>query len=239
MDSEIRIVQSTLRPNRLDSSFPNKKAYVIIPYIDTENFITDNMSFNKCRKIIAKIRNVDEKIEQKINVVSLNKSNSKPSEDIKEKIILYHIIENGDELTKIMLRLIYSKALGSINSEEQDEFNYVRELNKMLNIQSKEQYANIIIKDKHKNYIEYPDEYFKLKGVWSNWYDFMGVDTMKFIQDKNDWIKFCKENNVKSLMDYNNLYKLNEILLPANPTDFYKEFVSISIELQLNTKRMK
>ena len=59
MESDIRIVQSTLRANRLDNNFPNKKAYVIIPYIDTENFITDNMSFDKCRKIIAKIRNVD------------------------------------------------------------------------------------------------------------------------------------------------------------------------------------
>jgi len=77
MESDIRIVQSTLRPNRLDSIFPNKKAYVIIPYIDTENFISDNESFDKCRKIIAKIRNVDERIEQKINVVSLNKSSSK------------------------------------------------------------------------------------------------------------------------------------------------------------------
>ena len=35
MESDIRIVQSTLRPNRLDNDFPNKKAYIIIPYIDT------------------------------------------------------------------------------------------------------------------------------------------------------------------------------------------------------------
>ena len=73
-----------------------------------------------------------------------------------------------------MLRLRYSRALGSIHSEEQDEFNYVRQLNKELNIQSKEEY--VIIKDKHKNYIENPEEYFKLKCIWSNWYDFIGVD---------------------------------------------------------------
>jgi predicted helicase len=238
MESDIRIVQSTLRPNRLDSSYPNKKAYVIIPYIDTENFITDNESFDKCRKIIAKIRNVDERIEQKINVVSLNKSSSKPSDDPKEKIKYHHIIENGDELTKIMLRLRYSRALGSIHSEEQDEFNYVRELNKELNIQSKEQYADKVIKDKHKNYIENPEEYFKSKCVWSNWYDFIGFDTKKFIQDKNDWINFCKENNVKSLDEYNELCKLYDAL-PMNPADFYIGFVSIPIELGLYTKRRK
>ena len=240
MESDIRIVQSTLRPNRLDSSYPNKKAYIIIPYIDTENFITDNESFDKCRKIIAKIRNVDERIEQKINVVSLNKSNSKLSDSsnelTKEKIKYHHIIENSDELTKIILRLRYSRALGSMHSEEQDEFNYVRELNKELNIQSKEQYADKVIKDKHKNYIENPEEYFKLNGVWSNWYDFIGVNTKKFIQDKNDWINFCKENNVKSLENYNELCNLYEEL-PLSPIDFYKDFSNIPKELRINRNR--
>jgi len=237
MESDIRIVQSTLRPNRLDNNFPDKKAYIIIPYIDTENFLTDNESFDKCRKIISKIRNVDEKIEQKINVVSLNNfSDTTIDKEIKDKIKYSHIIENSNELTKIMLRLRYSHALGSICSEEQDEFNYVRQLNKELNIQSKEEYSDKIIKDKHKNYIENPEEYFKLKGVWSNWYDFMGVDTTKFIQDKNDWINFCKEKNVKSLEDYKELYKLYEII-PINPIDFYKDFSNIPKELGINKNR--
>ena len=156
---------------------------------------------------------------------------------MKSYIIKYHhIIENKHELEKIMLRLRYSRALGSIHSEEQDEFNYVRELNKELNIQSKEQYADKVIKDKHKNYIENPEEYFKLKGVWSNWYDFIGVDTKKFIQDKNDWINFCKENNVKSSDEYNKLCKLHEEL-PLSPIDFYKDFSNIQKELGINRHR--
>jgi len=241
MESDIRIVQSTLRPNRLDKNFPNKKAYVIIPYIDTENFITDNESFDKCRKIIHKIRNVDEKIEQKISVVSLNKS--KESDDPKDpnptpKIKYHDIIENSDELTKIKLRLRYSKALSSMHTEEQDEFNYVKQLNKELNINSKDEYTEKMIKDKHKMYIENPEDYFRTNGVWSNWYDFLGVNTKKFIQDKNEWINFCKEKNVKSLEDYNELCKLYE-QLPRNPTDFYIGFISIPNELSLYTKRRK
>ena len=77
------------------------------------------------------------------------------------------------------------------------------------------------------------EEYFKLKG-----YCFIGVNTKKFIQDKNDWINFCKENNVKSLNEYNELCKLNDIL-PMNPADFYIGFVSIPNELGLYTKRRK
>ena len=71
---------------------------------------------------------------------------------------------NINDLEKIILRLRYSKALDSIYSEEQDEFNYIRELNKELNIQSLEEYADKVIKDKHKNYIENPEEYFKFKA---------------------------------------------------------------------------
>ena len=237
MESDIRIVQSTLRPNRLDSSFPNKKAYVIIPYIEKENSDSDKESFEKCRKIIAKIGNYDERIEQKIRVVSLNKPNNNSTEPItKKEIKYYHIIENSNELTKIKLRLKYRRALDSLYSEEQDEFNYVISLNKELNIQSKEDYVKI--KDIHKNYIDDPEKYFKEKGIWSDWYDFIGIDTKKFIQDKNDWLNFCKDNNVKSLDDYNELCKLHEEL-PMNPGDFYIGFGTIPIELGFYSKRRK
>lgn len=239
MESEIRIVQSTLRPNRLDKMNPNKKAYIIIPYIDTENFITNNESFDKCRKIIAKIRNEDENIIYKINMLSLNNYNINNNNFI-EKTKYNYIIENSDELNKIMLRLRYSKALYSKNTEEQDEFNFIKQLNKELKLNNKEDYTKEFVKIYHEKYIEYiknPEEYFKLKGVWTNWYDFIGINTTKFIQDKNDWIKFCKENNVKSLIDYNNLCKLNETLLPANPGDFYKEFSNIIKELGINKNR--
>jgi len=155
----------------------------------------------------------------------------------KFSLITKNSIENSKELLKLKLRLYYSKSLDSLLTEEQDEFNYVKQLNKELCINSKEDYVNKQFE--HINYISQPEEYFKLKGVWTNWYDFMGINTSKFIQNKNDWVNFCKENNVKSLIDYNNLCKLNELLLPANPADFYKEFISISIELELDTKRRK
>ena len=230
MESDIRIVQSTLRPNRLDSNFPDKKAYVIIPYIEKENWDSDNESFEKCRKIIAKIGNYDERIEQKIRVVSLNKSSNNSTKPTKKEIKDYHI-ENSASINKIMLRLKYRRALDSLYSEDQDEFNYVKELNKELNIQSKEQYGDQVIKDKHKNYIDDPEGYFTKKGIWSDWYDFIGIDTKKFIQDKNDWYHFCKENNVNSLDDYNELCKLHE-KLPMNPGDFYIGCLDIDIELE-------
>jgi superfamily II DNA or RNA helicase len=244
MESDIRIVQCALRPNRLDKQNPDKKSYIILPYIDTMDFTIDKNSFDKCRKIISKIRNVDENIIHKIDVCTLTNSKKKPTINPEpnpnpipnNSIKLVDYIHNSEELEKIKLRLRYSKALSSKCSEEQDEFNYVRALNKELNIQSKEEYADKVIKDKHKNYIENPEEYFKSKCVWSNWYDFIGVDTKKFIQDKNDWINFCKEKEVNSLEKYKELCKLYE-KLPINPVDFYIGCLDIDVELDFNTKR--
>jgi predicted helicase len=236
MDSAIRIVQSTLRPNRLDKTIPNKKAYVIIPYLDNEKFTKKDDSYEKCRILISRIRNEDKHIETKINVVSIGKPSTRSSNTQNENILVSDIVENAEQLNNIKLRLRYSKALDSELKEEEDEYNYVKQLNKELDIQSKEEYSSKQIKDKHINYIDDAETHFKSKCVWINWYDFIGVDTKKFIQDKNDWINFCKENNVKSLDEYNELCKLHE-KLPMNPQEFYIGCLDIDIELEFNTKR--
>ena len=238
MQSETRIVQYLLRPNRLDFENPNKKAYVIIPYIDTDDWETENKSYDKVRTIVSQMRNVDENIEQKI-FLSVGKKEKKEETKKEERRSYYQdyiFEENMGELNKIKLRLRYSKALGSKFTEEQDEYNYVRSINSSLNIKSKKDY--IQQQEIHSNFIASPEEYFKSKGVWNNWYDFMGVDTTKFIQSKQDWINFCKEKSIKSLDDYYICCEEYDIL-PKEPADFYKDFTNIPSELQFNRNRRK
>lgn len=238
MQSEIRIVQYLLRPNRLDFENPNKKAYIIIPYIDSDDWETENKSYEKVRNIVSQMRNVDETIEQKI-FVSVGKKEKKEKPKKEKKINNYEdyiFEENGSELNKFKLRLRYSKALGSKFTEEQDEYNYVQSINLSLNIKSKKEYFEK--RDIHSNFIDFPEEYFKLKGVWNNWYDFMGVDTTKFIQSKQEWINFCKEKSIKSLTDYYN-YCEEYDNLPTEPADFYKEFTNIPSELGFNRNRRR
>ena len=149
-----------------------------------------------------------------------------------------------EELDKIKIRLRHSKALKSKYTEEQDEYNYVRSINTSLHIESKEEYDKT--KDIHNNFIDSPEEYFKAKGVWTDWYDFMGVDTSKFIQTKADWIDFCKEEiKVTSLKtdysvvdEYLEKCKVFEYL-PREPADFYKDFKNIPAELGLNYRRRR
>lgn len=238
MQSETRIVQYLLRPNRLNFENPNKKAYVIIPYIDADDWETEDKSYDKVRTIVSQMRNVDENIEQKI-FLSVWKKEKKEETKKEEKRSYYEdyiFEENMSELNKIKLRLRYSKALGSKFTEEQDEYNYVRSINSSLNIKSKKDY--IQQKEIHSNFIASPEEYFKSKGVWNNWYDFMGVDTTKFIQSKQDWINFCKEKSIKSLDDYYNYCEEYDIL-PKEPADFYKDFTNIPSELGFNRNRRR
>ena len=76
----------------------------------------------------------------------------------------------------------------------------------------------------------YNEEYFYKKGVWTNWYDFIGLDTSQFIQSKQHWILFCKKYKVSSITDYKNLCDIY-LELPKNPSEFYTHFTNIHNEL--------
>jgi predicted helicase len=234
MTSEIRIVQSALRPNRLEKNNPTKKAYIIIPIIDTDDLCESNESFSKCKKVITKIRNVDENIERKIVVGSIQ--NHKNKTTTTTEINDYKIDYDDNELEKIKIKLRHSKLLLSNNSEEQNEYNYIKTINKKLNIQTKEQYFEM--KRYHRMFIDNPEDYFKIKGVWKGWYDFLNFDTSIFIQSKEEWIKFCRSHKIKSVNNYLEAC-LNFVCLPKNPALFYKNFTSISHELHFNVRNRK
>ena len=240
MQSETRIVQYLLRPNRLERGNPDKRAYVIIPYIDMdEDWNSENKSYEKVRTIVSQMRNVDENIEQKIRFSIAKKrirdpqnpriSNNSGDYD-------YDFEENGEELNKIKLRLRYSKALGSNYSEEQDEYNYVRSMNAGLGIQSPEEYNQT--KNSHNHFIENPETYFKAKGVWQNWYDFIGMDTSRLISTKQEWIQLCKEKKIESLDQYFELCNIDE-QFPKYPAGFYIDFTNIPSELGFYRNRRR
>ena len=257
MVSPIRMVQCGLRPNRLDKEKPNKIAYLLIPYLDTENRGVSNNSFEHCRDIIYKMRNVDENIEHKIIFGSLNiskpnvenpnveetnddksiKESSNTSSTSNTSTTLIKLEENQDELLKLKLRLKYSKSLLSSQSEEQDEYDYIKLLNKNMNFTSSDDNKTYKTrKCEHKEYIEEPKEYFTKNGVWTNWYDFLGIETNIFIETKKEWIEFCKSLNIISIEDYfEKCKKYNK--LPMMPEELYIDYSNIRNELGLVKNR--
>ena len=116
-------------------------------------------------------------------------------------------------------------------SELHEYYDYMKERNKNLNISSKSEY---IASFSESDYLENPHKYFKL--TWTGWYDFLGVNTKNFIQMKDEWIKFCKEKNVKSVDNYNKLC-MEYHQLPREPSELYLGFTNICNELGLFSRR--
>jgi superfamily II DNA or RNA helicase len=230
MMSEIRIVQYLLRPNRLYHKNPDKIAYYIIPYISD----IDNI-----KHIIRQLSMVDDTIEQKINLYSIIPSSSKNKDDINDndndndykndaEYNRYILNENSELLLKIKMKLKVNKDLFSDFTDEENEYNYIKSINKSLKILSKNDY--IKFKDIHENYIINPDIYFTKKGVWNNWCDFLNYDKSLFIPTKEEWTNFCIEKEIDNIDKYNEYTDIYP-QLPKDPEDFYKDFSNLQKEL--------
>ena len=229
MDSHIRIIQCFLRASRLNKLVPNKISCVLLPYVEDSK-----SSFHKIKEIIHKIGNEDKKLEYKMNVFSvINTSKNTRNTNNTSEIVRYDMLQNEQELHKIKLRLRFRKALHSDLSEEQDEYNYVREINREFNFMSKMDYVKS--KLNHRHYIEDPQSHFG--PIFTNWYDFLGIDTSTFIKTKKKWKAFCHKNNCYSNREYEALINKFPLLLPYEPSDFYMNCSSVYIELKKTRRR--
>jgi hypothetical protein len=124
--------------------------------------------------------------------------------------------------------LTFSQQLAGI---EQDEFNHYRQLNQENQIKSKQEYTS----RKYSGYIKNPDEYFKMKWVWSSLCDFLGVDTREFLQNLQEWKKFCNQKNITD-KNYSLLSK-TYAELPEDPCEFYIDFTNLTTELGVYSNR--
>lgn len=243
MNSEIRIVQYLLRPNRLNSKTPDKIAYIVIPYLDTDEFASNNsVRYGRVRDTISQLRNIDEAVCQKMRLVEMkprefpDSDSDADDEDYSSKSNInnmhLNMFESEEELAKIKLRLRYSKALNSTQTQEQNEYDYVRVLNRELKINCTQKYVEV--KDTHPHYIDNPDIYFG--DTWRGWFHFWGIDTDGFIQSKEEWIRFCREKKVTNVSEYLVLCG-KYAQLPLNPELLYKGFTNIYNELDLEKRR--
>lgn len=99
--------------------------------------------------------------------------------------------------------------------------------NKYDYFQNREKYK-LYYTDPNGNVI-YIDPKEKWKTFFGNWYKFLDRKTDKFIKDKEDWIKYCKEKNITHL---NYDAKVNEYeILPDMPDEVYSGFRNLQIEL--------
>ncbi len=237
MESEIRCVQALLRPNRIDKHQPDKIAYILLPYLVTM-WDFESLSYKTVTSIIYQMRNIDEKIEQKIKVVEI-KSSERSNEDPRTAILYSEFEDNPDELSRLKIKLRHSKALISGLTEEENEYEFYKSVAKGYNFKSSYEYVKAT--ETNDELMKEPNIYFD--GIWREkgrigWYEFLSIDTTGLIQTKEKWKRFCKEKNIYSIQKYNEMcIKYKE--LPIEPNEFYTGFTSILNELELNLRRRR
>ena len=229
MQSEIRIVQSALRPNRKDKSQLDKIAYIIIPYSYGSSFIEDNQDFEKCRKVINELGNYDENIKGKIKVIDTD-NNPKPGTKIPKPQFNSEFVENPELLNQLIFKLIHRKSLNSGLTSEKDEYNLYREINKSFKYQTVYEYHKR--KEENLHYLNNPEDYFKKCGVWKNYYDFIGRNNNNLL-DLESWKLKCIQLEIKNIDDYNQKIKIYNCL-PPEPEYYYSSFRGILPELDIN-----
>jgi superfamily II DNA or RNA helicase len=225
MTSDIRIIQYALRPNRRDKEKPNKKATIMLPYID------DDFNFqSKIKRIITDMGSNDEGIKQRINLYTIRKNDTCKLEVYgNNNEFKFDLIKDEGELMRIKFKL-----KSRLFYKEEEEYKDLIKINKTFNYKWKIDYYNSI--NKHPYFIENPYEYFNKNGIWKTWYEFLSIDTSNLIKTKEEWQIKCKELNIKSIADYYEKIK-NNPELPEIPEDIYFNFTNILNELKITTRR--
>jgi predicted helicase len=228
MNSNIRIIQSALRPNRLEKNNFTKIAYIIIPYIDMFLLKADKHFYN-IKKVIQKLSKNDMNIMDKITVLKNNSYFEKT-----KSINLYNQLEiDYEELETLKIKLKFNDDKLLNDNEFKYEYLYIKSILKKYNINTYEELHFIENSINIHNLISY----FISKNVYTNFYDFISKDTTTFIQTKEEWIQYCIKFNIKSVADYNNLALYNLNLLPLYPDQFYIGFTNLLYELKIITRR--
>uniref|UniRef100_A0A6C0CZL6 Helicase ATP-binding domain-containing protein n=1 Tax=viral metagenome TaxID=1070528 RepID=A0A6C0CZL6_9ZZZZ len=221
MSTVIRIVQSCLRPNRLDENQPNKKAYIMIP--------TNINGINqKLKDVIEHMGKEDSDISQKIKVINCNSKSSTICEIYDKDVKL-----NFDkEKTAQLNYKLYNSNLfeGGLSLEKQYEC--YKKLLQTKNYKFVADYLKYNFEDK----IDNPPVHFH--GVWKNWFDYLSIDYSQWIKNKNEWRSFCKKLNINNIEEYYEMVNVHKNL-PPEPEYFYKDFKNITYELNINKRKFR
>lgn len=237
MNSNIRIIQSALRPNRLNNNNPLKKAFIIIPYLI--NVMTE---YEKIFNIICQLKIEDDNIMTKIKTYNYS-SSSKTNNNISNEIINnnnFELNENTNELINIQLKLFDIE--NYYNNIYEKEYKKLKKLFESFNFYNEEELinSNIYKTINGNNKINY-EEYFIKNKYWKSWTDFLTIDTRKFIKTKYEWIKYCKEKRITNKEEYLLLLKENnnKYLLPYYLNEYYYDFTDFNNELSNINKQRK
>ena len=193
MTSNIRIVQSALRPCRKNPNEPNKIVKIILPILNRDDWLSNNENpdMRKSREIIYQMGLEDETISQKIKVfrIEIKKSYRKPKPDDggggndtandggggndttnDDGDDNDDIGEYDDELTQqLRLKTVKRAALGT-------SYERAKRIIAQNGIKNREQYYELCDRD---NRLTCEPE-ITYTGQFTNWVDYLGIERIYY-----------------------------------------------------------
>lgn len=234
MVSVVRIIQCALRSARIERGNDDKLSYLLVPFIDKDDFNEENVSLEKVRTIINKLGNVDDSIEDRLTVSSLIRA------DVNGTNVTiagpdYELKDDDLGLRRLRLRLRKRGDLKSKLSMEEEEYRFYKALLKEHNVKSCSQYDEFDHKDKRTDI----ERYFKKKVVWpgTGWYDLLSIDTSMYPQTKKEWIQACHAENITSMEEYKRRSQEPGSTFPEEPDKLYHKEWTSSIMDELGISR--
>jgi superfamily II DNA or RNA helicase len=222
MTSNIRIVQSALRPCRKNPNEPNKIVKIILPILNRDDWLSNNENpdMRKSREIIYQMGLEDETISQKIKVfrIEIKKSQRKPKPDDHDRD--NDIGEYDDELTQqLRLKTVKRTALGT-------SYERAKRIIAENGIKNREQYYELC--DRDNRLTSEPETTYN--GQFTNWVDYLGIERIYYDTETckikvGEWLSKHPELRTNGL-DLANLCAelcLLDPLFPPNGlwTDYY------------------
>lgn len=230
MSSNIRIVQSALRPCRKNKDNPNKKTNIILPVLYKNNWLEDNSDdLNKIREVIHQMSVEDDTIIEKITSIKLD--SKKLCNSITPIDNQINDFNNNIELNELI-------KLKSIDRTDfKVKYNRAKEIIKSKGITTKKEYYDLCKLDCRLP--EDPKQVYKTKFL--GWIDYLSIDrkyydfntckakVKEYLQSKKierilDPLETCNklqkyDNNFPPYdlwCDYYNKKTINEILYNLN-----------------------
>jgi superfamily II DNA or RNA helicase len=226
MTSNIRIVQSALRASRKDANNIHKKAKIILPILDKDDWLdnSQNTDLKKIKEVINQMSQEDENIIYKIKVFKINTTNEKNKSNNTNNLVDNNNIELGEydsELTeKLKLKTI----------KRDDIYLTYDKAKKILatkDFKSKQEYFEYCKID--NRFTINPDLIFKS----FNWIDYLSIKRNYYNIDlcKTKVIEYInlypeiKKNNMDLLTATKKLCELDELFPPY---DLWNEYYNIT-----------
>jgi superfamily II DNA or RNA helicase len=224
MSSNIRILQSLLRPHRKNENEPNKIAKIILPVFNKDTWLNDkNLEFSQIKRIISRMSLEDETINHKIFVskININKHTNKYTNKKNVSNQMTTFGEYDDELTRqLKLHTIKRQVIGTT-------YEKAKKILAKKNIKSKEEYYSLC--EKNCRLPEDPKTHFKDKFV--NWVDYLNIRKDCYYDFETCKIKiqeYLKLNNNNIAIELNNIIdSLHRLDNKVPVSEFFCDFYNI------------